>query len=244
MFMCLHTFEQSCIRAYSRRTLLTHNIPLPSAEKGSHKEKERTFTGCKRIWKCFKQENGTVFNQENHLDGLFPTGKFVEFALASHLVLSDLVLGGVFSLALSPQLLQVCLGALQGVLFHFVFRLITLECGLFDRWTAERSEFIWVANLRSAGMTIGPSLGVCVGRWRSLSHTHIHVFNVHLCLLLQLNNHFFVKLLELSEEREKKSKQNKTKLKFIAHCSSTAESHDSIRKEWSAAMLDNGFLRG
>lgn len=52
---------------------------------------------------------------------LFPTGRFVEFALASHLVLSVLVLGGVLPLAFPAQLLQVCLGALQGVLFDFVF---------------------------------------------------------------------------------------------------------------------------
>lgn len=52
---------------------------------------------------------------------LFATAKCVEFAGASHLVLSELVLGGVLSLALSPQLLQVCLGALQRVLLDFVF---------------------------------------------------------------------------------------------------------------------------
>lgn len=64
-------------------------------------------------------------------------------------------------------------------------------------------------------MTTGRSLGDAVR-----SHTHVHVFNIHLCLLLQLNNHLFVKLLELSQERKKKYKQNKTKIKFIAHYSS------------------------
>lgn len=52
---------------------------------------------------------------------LFPTGRFVEFSLTSHLVLSELVLGGELPLAFPAQFLQVCLGALQGVLFDFVF---------------------------------------------------------------------------------------------------------------------------
>lgn len=53
----------------------------------------------------------------------------------SHLVLLDLVLGWVFPLAFSPELLQFCLWALQGVLLQLVLGLIALEGGLqmFDR---------------------------------------------------------------------------------------------------------------
>lgn len=45
----------------------------------------------------------------------------------SHLVLFDVVLGRVFSLALPPQLLQVGLRALQRVLLHLVLGLVALE---------------------------------------------------------------------------------------------------------------------
>ena len=53
----------------------------------------------------------------------------------SHLVLLDLVLGRVLPLAFSPELLQVRLWALQGVLLQLVLGLIALEGGLqmFDR---------------------------------------------------------------------------------------------------------------
>lgn len=48
----------------------------------------------------------------------------------AHLVLLELVLGWVFSLTFPPELLQVCLRALQGVLLQLVLRLIALEGGL------------------------------------------------------------------------------------------------------------------
>lgn len=48
----------------------------------------------------------------------------------THLILLMVVLGGVLGLALPPQLLQVGLRALQGVLLQFVLRLVALEGGL------------------------------------------------------------------------------------------------------------------
>lgn len=47
-----------------------------------------------------------------------------------HLALLVLVLVGVLALALPPQLLQVWLGFLQGVLLHLVLHLIPLKCSL------------------------------------------------------------------------------------------------------------------
>lgn len=52
------------------------------------------------------------------------------YAGPPHLALLVLVLIGVLSLALPPQLLQVRLGFLQGVLLHFVLHLIPLKGGL------------------------------------------------------------------------------------------------------------------
>ena len=45
--------------------------------------------------------------------------------------------------------------------------------------------------------------------------TYIHVFNIHLCLLLQLDNNVSVEPLEL---QKKKRKCTHTQLKFIAPC--------------------------
>lgn len=51
----------------------------------------------------------------------------------SHLALLVLILVGIFALALSPQFLQVRLGALQRVLLHLVLHLVPLKCGLKQR---------------------------------------------------------------------------------------------------------------
>lgn len=65
MFIHLHTFEQSCIWAYSRCTLLNHNIPLPSAERRIAWNK-----GNLEVQGHLKQLSSgeqNSFYQENHL---------------------------------------------------------------------------------------------------------------------------------------------------------------------------------
>lgn len=179
---------------------------------------------------------------------LFSTGKFVKFALASHLVLSELVLGGLLSLALSPQLLQVCLGALQGVLFHFVFWLIAFECGLFDRWMAEQSEFIWVV--------FGGKPEVCGHDSRRISgclHWQETQYEVTLTFMYLTSISVFLSSSTITSlwnflnyQRTKNKNKNKLNLLHITHPAthSWVTWLHSIRKEWSARMLDNGFLKG
>lgn len=63
---------------------------------------------------------------------------------------------------------------------------------------------VWQVNVKALWLELGIQRhdiwGISVfaltadAAWRQ---THIHVLNIHLCLLLQLHNHFFVKLLEL-----------------------------------------------
>lgn len=67
-----------------------------------------------------------------------------------HLALLVLVLVGVLALALPPQLLQVWLGFLQGVLLHLVLHLIPLKCGLEQKKeviSAMSNFFLWKVNL-------------------------------------------------------------------------------------------------
>lgn len=62
----------------------------------------------------------------------------------SHLILFELVLGRTLSLAFPPELLQVCFGAVQGVLLQLVLGLIALEGGLrtMDRQVAGEEHFM------------------------------------------------------------------------------------------------------
>lgn len=55
---------------------------------------------------------------------------FFVFLSSSHLAFLVLVLVRILALALSPQLLQVCLGLLQRILLHLVLHLVSFKCGL------------------------------------------------------------------------------------------------------------------
>lgn len=55
---------------------------------------------------------------------------FFGFLSSSHLAFLVLVLVRILALALSPQLLQVCLGLLQRILLHLVLHLVSFKCGL------------------------------------------------------------------------------------------------------------------
>lgn len=248
MFICLHRFEQSCRWAYSRCTLLNHDIPVPWAEP--------------RI----ASRNKGHLELHRHLKQL-SSGKRDQFLSGTYFGTS------LFYRKVSRVCSCVSPRSLWTHTWRSAFPGSFSGASLGPSWSAPGSPVslcvltdsawmwpVWQVNGREVGGYLG-------GIWRQIwglhawqskhlwvfaltgdtvwSHTHIHVFNIHLCLLLQLNNHLLVKLLELSEER-KKYKQNNTKLKFITHPTthSWVTWLRSIRKEWSARMHDNAFLRG
>lgn len=72
------------------------------------------------------------------------------FQFQSHLVLFDFVLGQVLSLAFPPQLLQVCLGALQEVRLHLVLGLVALKGGLqemFDKGGTDEQMALFIIQM-------------------------------------------------------------------------------------------------
>lgn len=82
-------------------------------------------------------------------------------------------------------------------------------------------------------------------------HTYIHVFNVHLCLLLQLHDNLSVEPLELWTKTDNALLECvATSIILLLRCPErnaswvTWFSGDvTIRVEWLGGMYDNGFLR-
>lgn len=79
-------------------------------------------------------------------------------------------------------------------------------------------------------------------------HTYIHVFYIHLCLLLQLHDNLSVEPLELWTNTDLNALRHPSSCFYLVLKSTqswvTLFSGDgSIRAEWPGGMYDNGFLR-
>lgn len=210
IFICLHMLEQSCIHILGVHSSIITFLCL-RLNKGLHKEIKGT-SRCRDTWNSFHQENRTVFIRTT-LDAsllyrkvcwvcscVLPRSLWTRtwrsafpgsFSAASS--------GLSWSAPGSPVSLCVLTdSAWMWPVWQVSGRAVWIYLGGIWRQTWGQSDNLWVFEL--AGDAV----------W---SHTHIHVFNIHLCLLLQLNNHLFVKLLELSEEKKKiQTKQNQAKI--------------------------------
>lgn len=93
-----------------------------------------------------------------------------------------------------------------------------------------------------------------IRRWHTAirDQTHVHVFNVHLCFLLQLHNNIFVEPLELWREK-KTPTSNSLQHPSSFICAVLNVMHSwvtwlrgevTIREERPGGMYDNAFLRG